>query len=133
MSKLSAFLNPVQAGEKEVYISDRFVDENKNPVPFRIRPITQEENERLSKSCTTYKKVNGQTVPEVDGALLSKKLVVAATVEPDFSNAELCQAYGVIDPSMVPGKMLLSGEYSKLLKEITELSGFGDIFDEAKN
>ena len=39
----------------------------------------------------------------------------------------------VMDPTLVPGKMLLSGEYSKLMKEISELSGFNDIEEELKN
>ena len=38
MSRLSAFLHPVPVQqEKEVVISDRFVDENGNVVPFKIR------------------------------------------------------------------------------------------------
>ena len=60
-------------------------------------------------------------------------MVVAATVEPDFRAKELCDAYGVLDPLLVPGKMLLSGEYAKLLRAITELSGFEDMEDEVKN
>ena len=49
MSRLSAFLHPVQtAVEKEVLISTRFQDENGEPVPFRIRAITQEQNDALT-------------------------------------------------------------------------------------
>ena len=36
----------------------------------------------------------------------------------------MCEAYGVLDPMMVPGKMLLSGEYSALVGEIMKLNGF---------
>ena len=44
MSKLSAFLHPITENEeKEVVISNRFRDENGNPVPFRIRALTQED------------------------------------------------------------------------------------------
>lgn len=48
MSSLSAFLNPVQAENKEVIVSERF-RENGKTVPFVIRPITQQENETLMK------------------------------------------------------------------------------------
>ena len=59
--------------------------------------------------------------------------VVAATVEPDFSSKELCDGCGVLDPLLVPGKLLLSGEYARLVKEITKLSGFTEQEDEVKN
>lgn len=72
-------------------------------------------------------------VEQLDSTDFSRRMVVAATVEPDFRAKELCDAYGVLDPLMVPGKMLLSGEYAKLLRAITELSGFEDMEDEVKN
>lgn len=136
MSKLSAFLHPVTAQEeKEVVISKRFVDGQGNPVPFRIRALTQEENDRITKQATRQVKVNGQIVERLDNVDFSRRMVVAATVEPDFSSKEMCDAYGVLDPLLVPGKMLLSGEYGRLMAEITQLSGFGDdtAEDEAKN
>lgn len=136
MSKLSAFLHPVQVSlEKEIVISDRFQDENGNPVPFKIRSITQEENENLLKKARRVRKVNGQLQEYSDSTEYSRSMVVAATVEPDFSSKEMCDAYGVLDPNMVPVKMLLTGEYTKLLQAIVELSGLGDDFaaEEAKN
>ena len=134
MSKLSAFLHPVTTSEeKEVVISNRFQDENGHPVPFKIRALTQEENDRITKQATRQTKVNGQTVEKLDSVDFSRRMVVSATVEPDFQAKELCDAYGVLDPLLVPGKMLLSGEYAKLLNAITDLSGFGGAEDEVKN
>lgn len=134
MSKLSAFLHPVTTSEeKEVVISNRFQDENGRPVPFKIRALTQEENDRITKQATRQTKVNGQTVEKLDSVDFSRRMVVAATIEPDFQAKELCDAYGVLDPLLVPGKMLLSGEYAKLMNAITDLSGFGDAGDEVKN
>lgn len=134
MSKLSAFLHPVTTSEeKEVIISNRFQDENGRPVPFKIRALTQEENDRITKQATRQTKVNGQTVEKLDSVDFSRRMVVSATVEPDFQAKELCDAYGVLDPLLVPGKMLLSGEYAKLLNAITDLSGFGGAEDEVKN
>ncbi len=134
MSKLSTFLHPVAVSEeKEIVISKRFQDEKGNPVPFKIRALTQEENDTITKQATRRAKVNGQMVEQLDSTDFSRRMVVAATVEPDFRAKELCDAYGVLDPLMVPGKMLLSGEYAKLLRAITELSGFEDMEDEVKN
>lgn len=127
MSQLSAFLHPVTVQEeKEVIISKRFQDEKGNPVPFKIRAITQEENEKLRKAATRVSKVNGQRVETFDPGNYSARTVVAGTVVPDFSSKEMCDAYGTLDPLMVPGKMLLSGEYAKLSSAILELSGFDD-------
>ena len=49
MSSLNAFLYPIQAENKEVVVSQRFV-ENGKVMPFVIRPLTQEENEELIKN-----------------------------------------------------------------------------------
>lgn len=136
-SRLEAFLHPIQTEErKEVLISKRFQDENGNLIPFIIRQISQAENEEIVKKATKTKKVRGVPQEYVDGAEVSRRLVVAATVDPDFTSKEICDAYGVLDPLMVPGKMLLSGEYNRLLDEITSLSGFESLEDletEAKN
>ena len=134
MGSLSAFLHPVNTGEeKEIVISKRFVDEAGNPVPFRIRPISQEENDAISRQSRRTRKVNGQVQSYLDSSEFSRRMVVAGTVEPDFRSKEMCDAYGVMDPLLVPGKMLLSGEYAALLSAITELSGFTDLEDEVKN
>nr|DAQ85992.1 MAG TPA: tail assembly chaperone protein [Caudoviricetes sp.] len=134
MSKLSVFLHPVSTQEeKEVIISNRFQDENGESVPFRIRALTQEENDAITKKATRRIKENGQSVEWFDSVDFCHRLVVAATVYPDFSSKELCEGYGVMDPLLVPGKMLFSGEYSKLLQAIKELSGFEDLEEEAKN
>lgn len=136
MSKLSAFLKPaVSAEEKEVLISRRFLDEKGEPVKFKIRAISQEENERITKAATRTVKLNGQMVERMDSAEFSRRMVVAGTVDPDFSSKEMCDAYGCMDPLAVPGKMLYSGEFNALLSEISAISGFqlSDLGDEAKN
>lgn len=134
MSKLSAFLHPVTAQEeKEVVISKRFVDGQGNPVPFRIRSLTQEENDRIIKQATRQVKVNGQPMEKLDSADYNRRVVVAGTVEPDFSSKEMCDAYGVLDPLQVPGKMLFAGEFSQLNRAIAALSGFNSVEEDLKN
>lgn len=135
MNNLSAFLHPVAPEPKEVIISERFLDDNGKPVPFKIRPLTQTENDAIIAKARKVRTVKGVAQEYVDSTVMSRLMVVAATVEPDFSAKELCDAYGVLDPTMVPGKMLLAGEYANLLKEINDLSGFGlsDVEEQAKN
>ncbi len=137
MSTLHAFLHPASAEDiLEVEVSKRFRDENGKAVPFKIRAVTQEENDLLVKRSMRPVKGGRRGEKELDGSLLSRRIVVAATVEPDFTSEELCRAYGVLDPLEVPGKMLLAGEFKKLSEEIMRLSGFDDAEDleeEAKN
>lgn len=134
MSKLSAFLHPaVSAEEKEIIISRRFIGEDGQPVPFRIRALTQEENDAITKRATRQVKVDGIVRGELDHVDFSRRMVVEATMEPDFKSTELCSHYGVADPTLVPGKMLLAGEYAALIREITNLSGFRNVEDEVKN
>jgi len=135
MSALSAFLHPaVTREEKEVIISKRFLGEDGKPVPFKIRSLTQEENAAIIKAATRQKKVDGQWQDSIDANELSARTIVEATVFPDFRSAELCETYGTKDPVQVPGKMLLAGEFGRLIDSVSKLSGFDKSLDEeAKN
>lgn len=125
MASLTAFLHPEVPSEQEIIISERFKEDG-NPVPFKIRPLTQEETQALSKKYTRTNKVKGTVERSLDGDRFGAALIVAATVFPDFSDAQLCEAYGTLDPLQVPGKMLLAGEYMKLSEAIMKLSGLDD-------
>ena len=135
MSALSAFLHPaVTREEKEVIISKRFLGEDGKPVPFKIRSLTQEENAAIIKAATRQKKVDGQWQDSIDANELSARTIVEATVFPDFRSAELCEKYGTKDPVQAPGKMLLAGEFGRLIDAVSKLSGFDKSLDEeAKN
>lgn len=123
MSKLSAFLNPIKTSiEKEVIISDRFVDESGQLVPFKIRALTQEENDALIRAATTTEIVNGVAVEHLDSVDYARRTIVAATIDPDFSAKETCDRFGTPDPKLVPGRMLFTGEYNRLMKEISALN-----------
>lgn len=133
MSSLHAFLNPIQVENKEVIISGRFIEKGK-PVPFVIRPITQEENKVLIKKFTKKDKKGDATL---DRAEYVSSLTAAAVVFPDLSNAELQKAYGVLGESALLQKMLYVGEYAELAQEVQIISGLdadiNDDIEEAKN
>lgn len=134
MSNLSAFLNPAKVDNQALVISNRFKGEDGSPVPFVIRPITQQENDGLVRKSTRTVKVNGQPSEKLNNLEYGRRVVVAATVSPDFTSEELCRAYGTMDPLEVPGRMLLVGEYNKLSAAIMALSGLdGDLEEQAKN
>ena len=138
MSNLKAFLHPVQSADtQEVIVSKRFVGEDGKPAPFKIRPLSQEENNRITKQSMRLVKGGKRGEKELDNIKYASCLIVEATVEPDFRNEEMCKAYGTMDPIEVPGKMLLAGEYNRLMNAVMELSGFTkddeELDEEAKN
>lgn len=134
MSSLSAFLNPVQAENKEVIVSERF-RENGKTVPFVIRPITQQENETLMKKHRSVDKKSG--VEQFNRISYNRELTAIAVVEPDLNNAELQKRYGVLGADKVLSAMLYVGEYGTLMEAVQELSGLdqdiNEDMDEAKN
>lgn len=138
MSVLKGFLQPSPTLQtKEVIVSERFKGEDRKVLPFKIKVIDQDENDRLiNASTTTRRQKNGQVTKELSSTMYSRRLILACVVTPDLRDAELCEYYKCIDPLDVPGKMLSSGEYGTLIDAINELNGFNDegvIEDEAKN
>lgn len=138
MSVLKGFLQPSPTLQtKEVVISERFKGEDGKVLPFKIRVIDQDENDRLiNASMATKRQKNGQVTKELNSTLYSRRLVLACVVSPDLKDSELCEYYKCIDPLDVPGKMLSSGEYGVLMTAINDLNGFKDdaaIEEEAKN
>ena len=133
MSSLNAFLHPEQTENREVFVSNRF-KENGKPVPFVIRPITQQENEGLIKKYTKRDKKGNETF---DRVAYNQELTAAAVVEPDLENTELQSAYGVLGVSKLLEKMLYVGEYGALLEAVYDISGLdkdiNEDIDEAKN
>ena len=124
---LYAFLNAENCRtEKEIILSDRFKDENGNIQAFKIRSLTQEENDEITRKSYKIVKSRNGNQETFDAIEYNRRLVVAATVYPNFSDKEICDHFGTLDPLMVPGKMLKPGEYAMLLAEISDLSGFND-------
>lgn len=138
MSILKGFLQPSPTLQtREVIVSDRFKGEDGKVLPFKIKVIDQDENDRLINASTiTRRQKNGQVTKELNTTMYSRRLILACVVTPDLRDAELCEYYKCIDPLDVPGKMLSSGEYGILMDAINDLNGFNDndkIEDEAKN
>lgn len=133
MSSLNAFLNPVKVENREVIVSERF-QENGKPVPFIIRPITQDENEEILRRHKKKDKKGNETFDQIG---YSHDLAATGVVFPDLENAELQKAYGVLGKTKLLEKMLLIGEFTTLGEAVKELSGINDDIndeiEEAKN
>lgn len=140
MGDLKAFMQPSAMDQTEkIIVSDRFKDDKGNVVPFVIRAISQEVNESLAKQASRPKKKNGVIIGnEIDTDKYSNLLLMTCTVTPNFKDSELCAYYKTHDPSEVPGRMLLPGEWKKLTSAIMTLNGYGEdptniLEEEAKN
>lgn len=134
MSSLNAFLNPVKVENKKVIISNRFLDENKEPIPFEIKAINQDENKRLINKHTKRDKKGLEIFNR--GEYLAE-LTASAVVFPDLNNAELQQAYKCLGATTLIQKMLLVGEFAELANQVQILSGLDEDInsdiEEAKN
>nr|PZN50821.1 MAG: phage portal protein [Bacteroidota bacterium] len=140
MSNLKAFFAQNAKTEivDEVIVSDRFKDEHGKPIPWKVRAITEAENEQLRKASTQFVKgPGGRRTAEIQPDVYMAKVVVASVVFPDLKNAELQKSYGVIGAEDLLKKMLLSGEYARLVQAVQEINGFdkdiNELMDEVKN
>lgn len=132
MSSLNAFLNPVQVENKEVIVSNRFMEDGK-VIPFIIRPITQKENEQLIKKYSKKDKKGQETFNRTEYV---QALTASAVVFPDLTDAKLQERYGLGETEVLKN-MLLVGEYATLAQEVQTLSGLdtdiNEDIEEAKN
>lgn len=142
MSNLQAFFaqNVEKAGIEEHVISDRFKDENGNPIPWKFGAIDGEVDAANRKACTKRRPVPGKKglfMPETDFELYTLKNAVATIKYPDLDNAELQSSYGVMGAEALLQKMLLPGELSEVKKIVQEVNGYDlemdDLVEEAKN
>lgn len=131
---LKAFLNPVLPQNEKVVVSKRFIEDGK-PVPWEVRPILQDENDKLMKKYT--KKDKKTNTESFDRQGYITELTASAVVFPDLKNAELQKAYGVMGEVELLKKMLLVGEFATLTQKVQTLSGLdediNDLVEEAKN
>ena len=123
MSSLSAFLNPIKVENKKVVVSNRFLDENREPVPFEIKPINQDENKRLLNNHTKREK---QGLEIFNRGEYLAELTASAVVFPDLNNAELQKAYNCLGSASLIQKMLLVGEFAELANQVQLLSGLDE-------
>lgn len=137
---LYAFMreNVKAVGEKEIPVSDRFVDEEGNVVNLKVRAITAEMNQQIKRNCIRRVGTNkaGHPIEKRDDDLYQTKLITSCVVAPDLSNAKLLDSWDADCAETLVRRMLLPGEFDKLVLEIVEFCGFKteqDEIDEVKN
>lgn len=140
MSEFSAFFAQNAATDviEEVIVSERFQGPNGKPIPWKLRTLTEADNESIRKSATKPVKIKGrQYSQETDQNEYLAKLAVSSVVYPNLKDAELQNSYGVMGAEDLLRKMLLAGEYIALVQKVTEINKFDrdldELVEEAKN
>lgn len=140
-SKFSAFLsqNVEKIENVKVVVSNRFKDENGEPIEWEIRAISSEENDNLQRKAMVNTAVagqRGQFTRELDQIKYVGLLLSASVVYPDLNDAELQDSYGVKTPEALLKRMLYAKEEELLAKKvmaISEMDELNVLVDKAKN
>lgn len=140
MSQLSAFFaqNALADLHQEVIVSSRFKDADGQPISWKLRSMTEEENEECRKAATRkVKGKGGAYTSEISSDDYVAKLAVSSVVFPNLKDEGLQKSYGVLGAEKLLRKMLLPGEYATLIQKVQEINGFdkdmGELIDEVKN
>lgn len=135
MATLKGFLNPIKVEERDVIISDRFIGEDGQPLPFRIKPLSAEvinAIEQESVEADSANKNRSKNKRKYENGLLA-----ASVVSPDLNAVDIQDAYGASSAWELIDEMLLVGEKARLVEAIYKLNGLDksldDMVKEAKN
>lgn len=99
--------------EREILLTKRLTGDG-GQLFWRIRPMTQRENEDIWKRC-------GEDEKRYQEAVLAESVIF-----PDLKDAALQNSYGVIGAEMLLAKLLLAGEYDCLRREVERINGGED-------
>ena len=102
--------NRKDRGEREVLLTERLTADGGRML-FRIRPMSQRENEEIWKR-------SGEDAKRYESMVLAESVVF-----PDLKDAALQDSYGVAGAERLLGKLLLAGEYDCLRKAVEEING----------
>ena len=131
---LQAFLmqNAIKAPVIEYVASKRFLDANKNPIPWKIQPITHDENAAIQQQCKKKSFIPGtrETQVSVDQTMYAVKIITKCVVFPDLDDAVLQESYQAVGSEDLIQKMLTPGEYTDLFLAVQNANGFDTGMDE---
>jgi len=136
MSNMKAFLKANKKVKPNAFYaaSENFVDEENKPIPWEIKPLSAEDNERIKDECTTIYETKDKgfnAFPKIDIKMVQVKQVVASVVFPDLLNAELQDSYGVKEPEALLFKLLSdAGDFQNMVAFIQQYNRLNVKLDE---
>lgn len=123
---LEALLGATLEMTKEVYIP-------RLKASFTVRALSNEDIRKINERATLP---DGKGGTRKDDRIINALMVVKGCVDPDFNDKSLKAYYEASDEIDCVTKALLPGEFGKVLREVLNLSGFGneeELIEEAKN
>lgn len=134
---LNYFMPEVAKGKREnfeIVVSDRFVDEDGNPVAWTFRLLSAKEIDELKNAAIVKK---NKSLLKVDTKKLIVDTISETIIYPNLKSEELQNAYGAMNISELLDKMLEGREYERFTDKLMKTQGFMDdpdvIIGDAKN
>ena len=124
----TAFLagNAIKIEEHEYVASKRFVKKNGEPIPWKLRVVSNDELDAMVKRCRKreYNPKTREYRLTVDSEKLDLEMVCASVVFPNLNDVTLQESYGTVGAENTVKAMLTPGEYTDLTRAVTEVAGF---------
>lgn len=143
MSKFSRFMkqNKIKKENTTFAPTKSLLDENGEPIKFKIKPLTTKENDDIRDACTIDVPVIGKPNmfrPKLNTAKYLSKMLCSCIIEPDLFDKELQDSYGVMTPEDLIKEMIDDpGEYQDFVVFVQDFNGFNvtleNKVDDAKN
>lgn len=129
---LTAFLKENVANayeEVEFIVSDRFKDEDGNPIPWKLRAMSPDNALLATDKAALVKGKKGG----FNTNIYFKSVVAESVVYPNLRDKELQDSYGVMDPGQLLNKMLNTAEFNRLLEKCLVINGLSKSYNDLKN
>ena len=134
---LNYFMPEVAKGKREnfeIVVSDRFIDEDGNPVAWTFRLLSAKEIDELKNAAIVKK---NKSLLKVDTKKLIVDTISETIIYPNLKSEELQNAYGAMNISELLDKMLEGREYERFTDKLMKAQGIMDdpdvIIGDAKN
>ena len=128
MDTLSAFFkeNKIKRELVEYVASRDFVDAKGDPMAWKLRPLSNEELDKLRDRFTTRSKnkMTGKMEERFDREGFTMEMALTSIVFPELKDERLQNSYGVDDAEDVLKAMLSPGELNDLFLAVNEASDF---------
>ena len=133
---MKAFLksNAKAVKDEEYIASERFVDEQGNPIPWKLRILGSDEIEAIERRCKRreFNISNHEYKTAIDKTALATEMVCAAIVFPNLNDADLQASYGTVGASLTVKAMLTPNEYRGLVIAVLKVSGYKMLQNETR-
>ena len=120
--------NIVEEDEIKVYPTTKFRDEKGELLAFKLKPITQDQAEHIKEGCieTIVDNNNVFVGKQVNYDKYIKRVILASITQPDLTDKELQQSYGVDKADKLLDQMLNFAERAKFEAQVSKKLGLNE-------